>query len=91
MEIFMRTDTVVRARIPIDTKDKAVSALQQMGLSVSDLIRLVFFRVAEEGRVPFAVEVPNAATRAAMAEMIAGGGQTYESAEAMFKDLDIVR
>lgn len=85
----MKADTIVRARIPADTKDKAVSALRQMGLSASDLIRLVFFRVAEEGRLPFAVEIPNATTRAAMVELEAGGGQRFESAEAMFKDLGI--
>ena len=85
----MKADAVVRARIPADTKDRAVSALERMGLSASDLIRLVFFRVAEEGRLPFALEVPNATTRAAVAELVAGGGQRYENAEAMFKDLGL--
>jgi DNA-damage-inducible protein J len=85
----MKADAIVRARIPADTKDKAVSTLQKMGLSASDLIRLVFFRVAEEGRLPFALEVPNATTRAAIAELEAGGGQRYDSADAMFKDLGL--
>jgi DNA-damage-inducible protein J len=87
----MKAEAVVRARIPADTKDRAVAALQRMGLSASDLIRMIFVRVAEEGRLPFAVEVPNAETRAAMAELASGGGQVYESAEAMFKDLGIAR
>ncbi|MCL2659823.1 MAG: type II toxin-antitoxin system RelB/DinJ family antitoxin [Acidobacteriaceae bacterium] len=66
-----------------------MSALQRMGLSASDLIRLTFFRVAEEGRLPFAVEVPNATTRRAMAELVKGGGKRYENAEEMFEDLGI--
>ena len=80
---------VVRARIPEETKNKAVFTLQKMGLSASDLIRMTFIRVAEEGRLPFAVEVPNATTRQAMAELAAGGGQRYENADALFKDLDL--
>lgn len=85
----MRADSVVRARIPADMKDKAVEALDRMGLSVSDLIRLTMLRVAEEGRLPFAVEIPNATTRAAMAELEAGKGKKYESAQALYDDLGI--
>ena len=59
----MGADAVVRARIPADLKERAMSTLNGMGLSASDLIRLVFLRVAEEGRLPFAVEVPNRSTR----------------------------
>ena len=43
----MSTDTVVRARIDSDTKARATEALKAMGLSVSDVIRLVVLRVAE--------------------------------------------
>ena len=53
-------DTYVRARIDADTKDRATEALQAMGLSVSDAIRLLMLRVAEERRLPFAVKAPNA-------------------------------
>lgn len=85
----MKADAVVRARIPADTKDKAIEALEKMGLSASDLIRLTFFRVAEEGKLPFEVSVPNKATRKAMAELDAGKGKRYESAEELFEDLGI--
>jgi DNA-damage-inducible protein J len=85
----MKADAVVRARIPAEIKDKAVEALDRMGLSASDLIRLTFLRVAEEGRLPFAVEVPNKTTRKAIAELEAGGGKHYSSAEELFEDLGI--
>jgi len=85
----MGADAVVRARIPADLKERAMSALSGMGLSASDLIRLVFLRVAEEGRLPFAVEVPNRSTRKAMKELKAGKGIRYDSADAMYKDLGI--
>jgi len=85
----MRTDTVVRARIPADMKDKAIANLDRMGLSVSDLIRLTFLRVAEEGRLPFEIAVPNKTTCKAMKELDEGKGRKFESAEALFKDLGI--
>jgi DNA-damage-inducible protein J len=86
---MMKADTVVRARIPAEVKEQATATLEQMGLSASDLIRMTFVRVAEEGRVPFPVEVPNRTTRQVMAELEAGKGERFDSAEDLFKDLGI--
>ena len=83
----MSTDTIVRARIDSDTKARAVEALQAMGLSVSDAIRLLLLRVADEKRLPFEVKVPNAATAKAMKEMEEGKGKRFDSAEELFQDL----
>ena len=44
----MKSDAVVRARIPAETKDRAVAVLQKMGLTASDLIRLTFLRAIQE-------------------------------------------
>ncbi len=85
----MSTDTVVRARIDSDTKARATEALQDMGLSVSDAIRMLLLRVAEEKRLPFAVQVPNATTVKAMKELQEGRGQRFDTAEELFRDLDI--
>ena len=85
----MRTDTVVRARIDSDTKARATEALQAMGLSVSDAIRLLLLRVADEKRLPFAVRVPNAATVKAMEELDEGKGKSFGSAEELFQDLGV--
>ncbi len=62
-------DTYVRARIDADTKDRAAEALQAMGLSISDAIRLLMLRVADERRLPFEVKAPNATTRKAIKEL----------------------
>ena len=43
-----------------------------MGLSISDAIRLLMLRIADEQRLPFAVEVPNAASRCAMEDLSKG-------------------
>lgn len=85
----MKADAVVRARIPAEVKEQVMGTLGQMGLSASDLIRMTFMRVAAEGRLPFAVEVPNSATRQAIAELEAGKGKAFDSADALFHDLGI--
>ncbi len=61
------TDSIVRARIDAATKQEAAAVLADMGLSVSDAIRLMLRRVAREHALPFDVR-PNAETIAAMEE-----------------------
>ena len=85
----MSADTVVRARIDSDTKTQATAALQAMGLSVSDAIRLLLLRVAEEKRLPFAVQVPNPTTVKAMEELNEGKGKRFSNAEELFRDLGV--
>lgn len=85
----MSTDTVVRARIDSDTKARATEALRAMGLSVSDAIRLLMLRVAEEKRLPFTIQVPNRTTVEAMKELADGKGRRFDSVEELFRDLDI--
>ena len=83
----MRVTDVVRARIDHATKERAAKALAAMGLTISDAIRLLMLRVADERRLPFDVKVPNAATKKAMQELEAGQGRRSDSADALFKDL----
>ncbi len=85
----MSADTVVRARIDSDTKVRAAEVLDAMGLSVSDAIRLLLLRVADEKQLPFAVQVPNITTVKAMKELSEGKGKRFGDAEALFKDLGI--
>jgi DNA-damage-inducible protein J len=80
-------DTYVRARIDANTKERAADALEAMGLSISDAIRLLMLRVAEERRMPFEVRVPNAVTRKAMAELEAGKGKRFGSVKELMADL----
>jgi DNA-damage-inducible protein J len=80
-------DTYVRARIDTNTKQRAAEALEAMGLSISDAIRLLMLRIADERRLPFEVKVPNATTRKAMAELEAGKGKSFASVEALMADL----
>ena len=83
----MSADSVVRARIDSDTKARATEALSGMGLTVSDAIRLMLLRVADEKRLPFAVQVPNATTVEAMKELEAGDGKRFNDADELFEDI----
>ena len=58
----MGADTVVRARIDLATKEQAAATLADMGLSLSDFIRMALVRVARDKAVPFAVEAPDVLT-----------------------------
>jgi DNA-damage-inducible protein J len=79
--------TYVRARIDTKTKKRAADALDAMGLSVSDAIRLLMLRIADEKRLPFEVRIPNAATRKAMDELEAGKGKRFVTVEKLMTDL----
>ena len=83
----MKTDAVVRARIDSDTKARAAEALHAMGLTLSDAIRLLLLRVADEKRLPFAVQAPNTTTVEAMKELEEGKGRRFDNVEALFRDL----
>ncbi len=73
----MAATEIVRARIDSETKDRANAALAEMGLSMSDAIRLLLLRIADEKRLPFDVKAPNASTRKAMVELELGKGKTF--------------
>jgi DNA-damage-inducible protein J len=83
----MTADTYIRARIDSETKARASAALDAMGLSMSDAIRLLMHRVADEQRLPFEVKAPNAETRAARAELEVGKGKGFADAAALMADL----
>jgi DNA-damage-inducible protein J len=84
----MTTDTTVRARIDGHVKDEAAHVLADMGLTVSDAIRLMLMRVAAEKALPFPVKVPNAKTRAAMREAGQGKGKRFASVKDLMADLN---
>jgi DNA-damage-inducible protein J len=81
-------DTYVRARIDTVTKERAADALSAMGLSISDAIRLLMLRIADEKHLPFEVKVPNATSRKAIAELEAGKGKKVKNVKALMADLN---
>jgi DNA-damage-inducible protein J len=84
----MAAAEVVRARIDSILKKEATAVLSDMGLSVSDAIRLLLVRVASEKALPFDVRVPNAATQAAMHDVQKGKVARFDSVDALMADLN---
>lgn len=80
-------ETYVRARIDNGTKKRASDALEAMGLSVSDAIRLLMVRIANDKRLPFEVKAPNSRTIAAINELESGNGKSFSDIDSLMDDL----
>jgi len=84
----MATTTMVHVRVDEAIKTQAAATLADMGLSVSDAVRMLLVRVAAERALPFDVRVPNAETAAAIRELEAGHGARFESVDSLLADLN---
>lgn len=82
------TADVVRARMDSALKKEAAAVLAEMGLSLSDAIRLLLVRVATEKALPFDVRVPNAGTQAAMREARSGKVSRFDGVGDLMADLN---
>jgi DNA-damage-inducible protein J len=83
--------SMLHVRVDDDTKEQATAALDAMGLSVSDAVRIFLKRVVADQAFPLELKVPNAVTRAAMAEadeMIAKGKARFANADQLMADLE---
>ena len=49
----MAANALIQARIDADVKERATAVLDNMGLTVSDAVRILLTRVANEGTLPF--------------------------------------
>ncbi|MBQ4132175.1 MAG: type II toxin-antitoxin system RelB/DinJ family antitoxin [Desulfovibrionaceae bacterium] len=85
----MPNSAVVRARIDEKIKQEAADVLANMGLTVSDAVRMTLTAIARDKALPFELRIPNQETLDAMAELENGGGKSFKNAEELFKDLGI--
>ena len=87
----MAATAFVRARIDGRLKDEAAAVLAEMGLTVSDIVRMTLTRVARDRALPFELRLPNADTRAAMAsarENMQASPARFAAAKDMFDALE---
>jgi DNA-damage-inducible protein J len=87
----MTQSSMLHVRLDDETKEKATEALNAMGISVSDAVRLFLRRVVADQAIPFEIKVPNAETRSAMAEaddLIRNHRDRFKTAKALFEDLE---
>lgn len=79
---------IVRARIDSGLKKEASAVLSDMGLSMSDAIRLLLVRVVSEKALPFEIRIPNADTQTAMRDIQQGKADRFDSVAALIADLN---
>jgi DNA-damage-inducible protein J len=88
---MMAGSAMLHVRMEEDTKAQANAALAAMGLSASDAVRLLFHRIIADQAFPLELKVPNASTRAAMAEadrIVAERGARFADGETLIAGLD---
>jgi DNA-damage-inducible protein J len=76
--------------VRVDERDKTVAsaALAAMGLTLSEAVRVYLKRIAVEGAIPFALKIPNEATKVAMQEARAMAQARFANADDLFDGLD---
>lgn len=84
----MPANAIVQARVDQIVKDEASVVLAAMGLTISDAMRMMLTRVANERALPFDPLVPNAKTIAAMKAARAGKTKAFANVEALMADLN---
>jgi DNA-damage-inducible protein J len=63
----MLANTVVRARLSEEVKARASAVLAELGLTISDVVRITLTRVARDGALPFEL-TPNRRTAETLAK-----------------------
>jgi DNA-damage-inducible protein J len=84
----MSTNAIVQARISGAIKEEASAVLATIGLTLSDAVRLLLTRIAHDHTLPFEPLIPNKKTIAAMKEARYGKLKSFDSVEALMKDLN---
>ena len=83
--------SMLHIRVDDDIKDQANQALNAMGMSMSDAVRLFLRRVAVDQAFPLELTVPNDETQAAIEEsrmMMSKRKARFSDAEALLADLE---
>ncbi|WP_337431486.1 type II toxin-antitoxin system RelB/DinJ family antitoxin [Bilophila sp.] len=84
----MANTTMVHIRVDEKLKREACAALDGMGLSLSDAVRLLLVRVAAEKALPFEIRVPNTNTIRAMEDVKVGSLESFESVTSLMDSID---
>jgi DNA-damage-inducible protein J len=80
------TDCVVRSRVNPHIKAKATKIFELMGMTLSEAIRVFLYQSVTEKRIPFSINMPNAATRKALEAVNRESGLKKISLKQLTKD-----
>ena len=87
----MPTTSIIHVRIDEKIKKEAAETLENMGLSLSDAVRVFLKRVVADKQLPFELKVPNATTRRAMEdadEIVQAKRARYHNGSDLIGDLE---
>lgn len=84
----MSTNTVIRARINEEIKKEATVVLSEIGLTISDVFRMLLIRIAREKALPFEPLVPNTKTMEAIEDARRGDLVTIGNLENLLIELN---
>ena len=86
----MAATAFVRARVDETVKNEAAEVLADMGLTVSDVVRIALTKIAKEKAMPFDMRVPNALTAETLAKSERGEDvHRAKDADDLFQQLGI--
>jgi len=84
----MSANTIVRARINEEIKKEASIVLSEIGLTISDVFRMLLIRVAREKSLPFEPLIPNIKTIEAIKAARRGDLITVDSLDNLMTKLN---
>ena len=86
----MAATAFVRARVDEAVKNEAAEVLADMGLTVSDVVRIALTKIAKDKALPFDMRVPNALTAETLAKSERGEDvHSAKDADDLFQQLGI--
>ncbi len=85
----MSKTSSISARINASDKKNAEAIFNKLGITASQAISLFYKQVHLRKGIPFAVELPNEQTQAAILEARSGRGESFDSVTDLYKDLGI--
>ena len=88
---MMTQTSMLHIRVDPEMKNQAVQALDSMGLTISDAVRILLKRIVTDQAFPLELKVPTAKTQAAMDEarvMMSANSLRYSKQSALFDALE---
>lgn len=85
------SSSMLHVRIDDKVKAEAAAVLGSMGLTASDAVRLLFYRIIADQAFPLELKTPNARTREAMSEaeeILRARRLRFSDGDELFADLE---
>lgn len=82
--------TSITIRMDEALKHQAELMFNDMGMNMTTAMNIFVKAVVRQGKIPFEIssDIPNAVTLAAMEEIESGKAKRFDSAQALFEDLN---